>query len=155
MRQLRIKSNLCSNQKIRFTCINDYSLLNEENDSFEPGWINETKEEYSSSISEAFKYKSSKELDTYVYVGEHGSYSGNGYVYEFRGRLADIQTNLSELHQLGWIDNQTRAVIIQLSLYNPNVQLFTSATFLMEFLSTGGIYPSARFKPMSFYGKLL
>jgi hypothetical protein len=63
-------------------------------------------------------------LNTYVYIGDHGSYSGNGYVYEFRGRLIDIENNLSQLHQLKWIDNYTRAVLIQLSLYNPNVQLF-------------------------------
>ncbi|CAF3897839.1 unnamed protein product [Rotaria sordida] len=67
-----------------------------------------------------------------------------GYVYEFR-------SNLSKLHQLGWIDSQTRAIFIQLSLYNPNVQLFTSVTFLMEFLSTGEIYPQSRFEPMNFY----
>ena len=137
-------------EQLRSRCLNDYSLLNEEKDSFKPGWRNETTETYSSSIIESFQYKSNKELDTYVYVGDHGSYSGNGYVYEFRGRLTDLQSNLSTLHQLRWIDNQTRAVIIQFTLYNPNVQLFTAVTLLMELLSTGGIYPSARFEPISF-----
>ena len=45
-----------------------------------------------------------------------------------------------------------RAIIIQLSLYNPNVQLFTSVTFLSEFLSTGGIDSQSRFEPLNFYG---
>ncbi|CAF1667019.1 unnamed protein product, partial [Adineta ricciae] len=152
MRQLRVKSNLCSYQKLRSICINDYSLLNEEKNSFGLAWTNETTtEESSSSIIESFQYKSSEELDTYVYIGDHGTYSGNGYVYEFRGRLIDLQSNLSKLHQLRWIDNQTRAVIIQFSLYNPNVELFIAVTFIMEFLSTGGVYPSARFEPMTFY----
>ena len=154
MRQLRIKSDLCSLQNIRSTCLNDYSLSNEEKNSFEPGWLNETTNEYSSTIHQSFEYKSSKELDTYAYVGDHGSYSGNGYVYEFRGRLSDIQSNLSILYKLKWIDNYTRAVIIQLNLYNPNVELFTSATFLIEFLSTGGIYSQSHFEPMNFYGIL-
>jgi polycystin 1L2 len=155
MRQLRVKAQPCSYEKLRSRCLDDYSLLNEEKDSFEPGWTNETNGVYSSSIIEAFKYQSNEELDTYVYVGDHGSYSGNGYVYEFRGRLIDLQSNLSELHQLEWIDNQTRAVIIQFSLYNPNVELFTGVTFLMEFLSTGGISPSARVEPMNFYGNFI
>ncbi|CAF1191151.1 unnamed protein product [Adineta steineri] len=150
MRQLRVKSNLCSYQKLRLRCLNDYSLSNEEKDSFGLAWTNETTEESSSSIIESFQYKSSEELSTYVYVGDHGIYDGGGYVYEFRGRLADLQSNLSKLHQLEWINNQTRAVIIQFTLYNPNVELFTAVTFLMEFLSTGGLYPSARFEPMSF-----
>ena len=85
-------------------------------------------------------------------MGDHGSYSGNGYVYEFRGRLNEIQRNLSELHRLEWIDNSTRAIFIQMSLYNPNVQLFTSVMILAEILSTGGINPTARFEPMNFTG---
>ncbi len=146
---MRIKSNLCSYQKLRLNCLTDYSSFNEEKDSFEPGWqTNETTEIYSSSISQAFEYQSSTELDTYDY----GSYSGNGYVYEFRGRLNEIENNVSQLHQLEWIDNYTRAVIIQLSLYNPNVELFISMTFLTEFLSTGEVYPTSHFEPFKFEG---
>jgi hypothetical protein len=155
MRQLRIKSNLCSLKILNLTCQYDYSFSNEETGSFEPGWVNETTQIYSSSIYQSFLYNTSDQLDTYVYTGDHGSYSGGGYVYEFRGRLSDIQSNLSELHQLGWIDKLTRAIIIQLSLYNPNADLFTSATFLIEFLSTGGIDPQSRFEPMNFYSNFI
>jgi polycystin 2 len=155
IRQLRIKSNLCPSQKISTYCYEDYSLFNEEKYSFQPGWSNQTTQIYNSAINQAFQYQSSAELDTYVYVGDHGSYDGGGYVYEFRGRLIDLQSNLSELHQLGWIDNQTRAVIIQLTLYNPNSQLFTSVTLLTEFLSTGGLISQSRFEPIAFAGMLV
>jgi polycystin 1L2 len=148
MRQLRVQSTSCQVHK----CEYDYSSGNEEKQSYQPGWVNETVVKYSSSISEAFEYQSSKDLDTYVLVGDHGTYGGDGYVYEFLGRLSSLQSNLSSLHQLGWIDTQTRVVIIQLTLYNPNVQLFTSLTFLAEFLSTGGVYPTSRFEPFNFYG---
>jgi len=155
MRQLRIKSHSCPNQQFIniSTCQTDYSLSNEEKYSFQPAWmINQTTQKYSLTIQQSFQYKSNDVLDTFVYIGEHGKYSGNGYVYEFRGRLSDLRSNLSELHKLGWIDTKTRAVFIQLSLYNPNVQLFTSVTFLIEFLSTGGISPQARFEPINFSG---
>lgn len=155
MRQLRIKSDVCPVPSLRSRCTQDYSLFNEEKGSFSPGWMNASAEEHSSSIRRAFKYKSSDELDSYVCVGDHGKYSGGGYVYEFRGRLADLQSNLSELHRLGWVDGQTRAIIIQLSLYNPNVQLFTSVTFLIESLSTGGLSAQSRFEPLNFYGKIV
>ncbi len=155
MRQLRVKSNRCAWKYTNSTCQDDYSFSNEEKRSFEPGWFNETTQTYNSSIAQSFKYKSSDQLDTYVYMGDHHSYTGGGYVYEFRGRLAHLRSNLSELHRLGWIDHRTRAVIIQVNLYNPNAQLFTSVTFLAEFLSTGGIYPQSRFEPMNFYGKSL
>lgn len=152
MRQLRIKSDLCF---INSTCQYDYSFSNEEKRSFGPEWSNETTQGYSSSILRPFQYHSSDQLDTYVYIGDHQTYGGGGYVYEFRGRLSDIRSNISQLHQLGWIDKQTRAIIIQLNLYNPNVQLFTSVTFLIEFLSTGGIYPQFRAEPMNFHGNFI
>jgi len=81
MRQLRIKSNLCSNQRIISICQDDYSLLNEEKIFFKPKWIgegsNKEEEEYSSTIIKSFKYQ-----------------SDSGYVYEFRGSLLDLQNNI-------------------------------------------------------------
>ncbi|CAF1043359.1 unnamed protein product [Rotaria sordida] len=153
MRQLRVKTNLCSDQRIISKCKKDYSLFDEEKRLFQPGWINQIsiEIEYSSSILKAFKYTTSDKLDTYIYIGQHETYSGGGYIYEFRGRLLDLKSNLSKLHQLEWIDDKTRAIFIQLTLYNPNVQLFTSATFLVEFLSTSSISPTVRFEPLNFY----
>jgi hypothetical protein len=156
MRQLRVKSALCQSQTIRSICQGDYNLFNEEKRSFQPKWktSSEEEEEYSSTIMKAFKYQSEKELDSYIYVGEHETYNGGGYVYEFRGSLSDLQSNVFKLHELGWIDEKTRGIFLQISLYNPNVELFTSVTFLIEFLSTGGISPQLRIEPMNFYGIL-
>ncbi|CAF3781572.1 unnamed protein product [Rotaria sp. Silwood1] len=72
------------------------------------------------------------------------------YVYEFRGRLNYLRNNLLQFHQLNWIDSQTRAIIIQFTLYNSNSQLFISINLLTEFLSTGGIKSQSRFEPISF-----
>jgi hypothetical protein len=153
MRQLRIKSSLCQVQKIMRYCQDDYSFFNEDKQSFQPGWTaNQTTQIYSSSIDGAFIYQAGDELDTYINIGNHGTYNTGGYVYDYHGRLLDLQGNLSQLHQLEWIDDRTRAVIIQMSLYNPNSQLFTSATFLTEFLSTGGLFPESLFEPISFQG---
>lgn len=104
---------------------------------------------YSASIRKAFLYNNSDHLDTYTYIGEHATYGAGGYLYEFRGKMNDMLTNVSALKELSWLDMQTRAVIIQLSLYNPNVNLFTFVTILAEFIPTGGLYPSARFEPIS------
>jgi len=151
MRQLRIKTELCQTQIISI-CEPDYSFVNEEKSSFEPGWINQTTKISNSSINLAFIYQNGNEIDSNIIVGEYATYDSGGYIYEFRGRLSDLQNNISELQRLNWIDTQTRAVIIQLSLYNPNVQLFTSLIFLTEFLSTGGLVPQYSFQPISFQG---
>jgi hypothetical protein len=64
-----------------------------------------------------------------------------------------MQDNLTKLRELSWIDSQTRVIIIQLTLYNSNIQLFTSATFLIEFLSTGGVFPQSRFQPIDLHNE--
>ncbi|CAF1645338.1 unnamed protein product, partial [Adineta ricciae] len=151
MRQLRVKSELCDNQRIISLCEENYNLFNEDKHSFQPGWIINRTGVYGSSIIKAFQYETSDTLDTSKYIGEYATYSGGGYVYEFRGSLINLKTNISLLHQLEWIDQHTRAILIELTLYNSNVQLLTSVTLLTEFLSTGGVFPSSRFEPINFY----
>ncbi|CAF1423607.1 unnamed protein product, partial [Adineta ricciae] len=152
MRQLRVKAASCQMQHpIYSTCEYDYSFSQEDKRSYAPGWTNQTTQVYNAFIQKAFTYQSGDELDTYVYVGDYASYASGGYVYEYRGRSSDLQSNLSQLHQLGWIDDQTRAVIIQLTLYNPNVQLFTAVTVLAEFFSSSGVLTSSRFEPINLY----
>ncbi|CAF1643684.1 unnamed protein product [Adineta ricciae] len=152
IRQLRVQSTLCDNQRIVSLCENDYNYFNEEKRSFSPGWTNETNGEiFLSSIINAFHYSTSDQLDGSIFSGEYATYGGGGYVYQFRGSLAEIQTNLSLLHQLQWINQHTRAVFIQFTLYNPNVQLLISVILLVEFLSTSGAFPSVDFQPINFY----
>lgn len=132
MRQLRVRTELCSHQKLIDNCHYDYSFSNEEKRTFYPKWITEKEkdeEDYSSTILKAFQYQ---------------------YSYEFRGSLSALQSNLSRLRRLNWIDSKTRAIFIQLNLYNPNLQLFTSLTFVTEFFSTGFIQSQLQIEPMNF-----
>ena len=137
------------------SCEDGYSIFNEDRRSFNPGWsslYNSTVgswSNYSSSIKNAFLYNQSQNLDTYTYVGEHATYGAGGYVYAFRGKMSEMLANISTLKELSWMDVQTRGVIIQMSLYNPNVNLFIFVTLLAEFLPTGGVYTSARVEPIS------
>lgn len=137
------------------SCEADYSIFNEEQQSYNPGWssvYNSTVGRWnncSTSIQNAFMYNASSQLDTYSYTGDHATYGGGGYVYEFRGTMNEMLGNVSLLQNLSWIDIQTRAVIIQMSLYNPNINLFIFVTILAEFLPSGGVYPSARIEPLS------
>ena len=155
MRQLRVKASVCDDRRLSSMCLSDYSRSNEDTSiSYQPGWMNETSERYSRSIQRAFQYRTSDELDSYLYLGNHANYRGGGYVYEFRGSSVDLRSNLSMLRHLEWINKQTRAILIDLTLYNPNAQLFTSMTLIVEILATGGFFPSARFEPIQFYGTL-
>ena len=154
IRQIRIQNESCATTLSK-ECRDDFKWSNEEKRTFGPGWnlSSDSGVNVSAQIRKAFVYQSGDQLDSYIYVAPHHSYSSGGYVYECRGPLAQIQSNLSTLQQLSWIDGQTRAVFIQLSLYNPNVQLFTAVIMLIELLPTGGVFPHFRFEPISFLGQ--
>lgn len=135
-------------------CYGGYSGSNEETRPFYPGWsMNETQENVSSSVNKSFIYQTSEQLDSYFYIGQHGTYRSGGYVYEFRDSLEHLRNDMAELHRLGWIDRQTRAILIQMNLYNPNIPLFTSVALIVEILPSSGVYPSARIEPLDFNGK--
>lgn len=137
------------------SCENDYTFSDEDTNSYLPGWIqNTTINNFTTSITKAFQYQSGDQLDTYPYIGSLAEYGSGGYVYEFRGSLINLQSNLSELYRLNWIDGKTRAIIIQMSLYNPNIQLFTSVTLLVEVISTGQLISSSRFEPIDLQSKI-
>lgn len=136
-------------------CYDEYKFSNEDTRSYSPGWTMNATENYSAAITNAFIYQTSRELDTYFFIAEHGTYAGGGYVYEFRSSLSQINDDLTQLYQLGWIDRQTRAVLVRMSLYNPSIPLFTSATIIAELLPASGVFTSARFEPLDFDGKLL
>ena len=133
------------------SCEDDYSLLNEDQQSYTPGWLTLTNHTNSSTIANAFIYRTSRELDSYVYVGDHETYGSGGYVYEFRGDRENFLEDMIILRQLSWIDDRSRAVMIQLNLYNPNIDIYTSVTLLAEMTNIGEVFPRASIEPMQMY----
>lgn len=95
-----------------------------------------------------FKFLSSQELETYSLTGKLGTYGGGGYVIHLNGRVKEDQEKLKTIQKLGWIDKHTRAVILEFTSYNANVNLFTKCTVMAEFNEGGGITPKWSFEPM-------
>ena len=62
-----------------------------------------------------------------------------------------LESDLERLKQNGWIDRQTRAIFIEFTIYNPNINLFSSCLILFEFISTGQIISSSQFAPINLF----
>lgn len=139
-------------------CSADYNLLNEETSNFDVNWgvYNSNSSASSSSsassrVQASFKYRSALNLNGFLYTGAYASYSGGGYVYEMRGSRAEIIGNITQLQTSNWIDRQTRAIFVEFTVYNPNINLFSYCTILFEFLPTGNIVSSYTFLPMNLF----
>ena len=102
-------------------------------------------------VYNAFQYRTASNLNGYPVVGTVETYWGGGYVYEMRGQKSYLQGNLTLLQQNNWIDRQTRAIIIEFSIFNPNVNLIAAAEIVIEILPTGCFVPTARFDPINLF----
>ena len=77
-----------------------------------------------------FNIKSAGQLETYPTIGKLGEYGGGGYIIRLKGAQKDIQDTFKKLQSLRWIDKYTRAVMVEFSVYNANVNLFATATII-------------------------
>ena len=80
------------------------------------------------------------------------TYNGGGFIANL-----DINKNISEaiireLKDNLWIDRQTRAVFVEFTIYNPNVDLFAYVTLVAEFLPGGGATHFATIQIIQAYG---
>ena len=139
-------------------CVEDYSMLREDQNNYTYGWraFNSSyKPTYSwERVYRAFQYRTVSDLNGYPVIGSYNSYWGGGYVYEMRGQKSYLQGNVTLLQLNNWIDRQTRAVIVEFSIFNPNINLVGVAEIIVEFLPTGSILTSSRFDPINLFTNL-
>ena len=64
-------------------------------------------------------------------------YDGGGYVANLGYTNNTARPIISNLRKFGWIDRQTRAILLQFSIYNPNTGYLGIATYYYEILPTG------------------
>ena len=151
------KINYHFDSSIKF-CDEEYSVLYQVKDPHHYQW-----QTYNSSFSplssdqdvySAFQYTKSSQIDSYPYAGIVNTYMGGGYVFKMNNLGYDqsiLKANLDNLKQNGWIDRQTRAVFVEFTIYNPNVNLFSNCLILFEIISTGQIISSSQFSPINLF----
>lgn len=84
-------------------------------------------------------------------TGFYTTYGGGGYIASF-----DINRNfsidlLNELYEHLWIGRQTRAVMLEFTLYNGATNLFIYNVFIVDFPETGGAFTSYSIYPLRVY----
>ncbi|XP_046550027.1 uncharacterized protein LOC124259855 [Haliotis rubra] len=148
MRQLRVKTGQCSTINVMSSaivqCNEDYSMLNEDKKSYGTRW---SPYDLTTLARKEYIYTPASELNGYPYWGLLGVYGGGGYVVELRGSKEKLDKAMTSLKEENWIDKYTRAVFVEFTVYNPQVNLFAICTIVAEFPSSGGVLASYRFEP--------
>jgi len=173
MRQLRIKDDTCVLQpafkRLINHCRDDYNWADDDTKDYDPGWVlpdpverNETSDwnrdaMYCKLIGEKnaalngkkhspWIYRDSVELKNGPYAGTLTMYKGGGYTFTFRRSRKKTERLLKILENLEWIDTKTRAMFIEFTLYNANVNLFGSVIMLVEWMAAGSAITRAEVK---------
>ena len=70
-----------------------------------------------------YEFRSEEEREAYSLNSDIRMYSGGGYELKMKGQIAKLKEKLELLQNNYWIDNRTRALVTEFSVYNPQVNI--------------------------------
>ncbi|KAM6940301.1 polycystin-2 isoform 1-T1 [Xenentodon cancila] len=138
LRQVKVRNESCSIHKdLRDEvqdCYNIYTPSNEDTSSFGP------------KNGTAWLYTTESEMNGSSHWGQVSKYGGGGYYQDLSRTKEESAVQLQFLKNHLWLDRGTRAVFLDFSVYNGNINLFCIARLLVEFPATGGVVTSWQFQ---------
>uniref|UniRef100_A0A1B6CMV5 Uncharacterized protein n=1 Tax=Clastoptera arizonana TaxID=38151 RepID=A0A1B6CMV5_9HEMI len=138
IRQVRVRNDSCTvlpEFKNRFAaCYGTYNQANEDKAPFGFQLPNT-----------AWTYRSDSEVGSHTYSTDIAKYGGGGYYVDLNTTYRDSMSQIEELQEYIWINRGTRAVFIDFTTYNANINLFCMVKIIFEVLPTGGVLPSFDF----------
>ncbi|GMR47701.1 hypothetical protein PMAYCL1PPCAC_17896, partial [Pristionchus mayeri] len=111
-------------------------------EAYTVGWAEPTTKN-SNFTRQEYTYRSAKELEGSMIIGNMDYYTGGGYAWDIVGTASDLTNQMKRMEREGWVDENTRAIIIEFSMYNAQVNYFAVIQLLIEKPPDGALYPSA------------
>uniref|UniRef100_A0A1A8FJE0 Polycystin-2 n=3 Tax=Nothobranchius korthausae TaxID=1143690 RepID=A0A1A8FJE0_9TELE len=138
LRQVKVHNESCSihedlQDEVK-DCYNIYTSSNEDTSSFGP------------KNGTAWVYTTESGMNGSSYWGHVSNYGGGGYYQDLFRTKEESASQLQFLKDHLWLDRGTRAVFLDFSVYNRNINLFCVTRLLVEFPATGGVETSWQFQ---------
>ncbi|KAI4805593.1 hypothetical protein KUCAC02_010197 [Chaenocephalus aceratus] len=118
-------------------CHAPYSWDLEDMGSYDPGWNHLVKENVSRSTFSPWTYQTETQLRAHPFWGKMVLYRGGGFVAEISPDSQNASRTLEYLFRNTWLDAYTRAIFVEFTVYNANVNLFCIVTLLLETTAVG------------------
>ncbi|XP_078407378.1 polycystin-2-like protein 1 [Cetorhinus maximus] len=137
IRQIRVRNNSCSIheyfRKMFKNCYDAYSFSTEDRSPF------------GLKTGVEWEYRLPNNEFELWHWGRLGTYDNGGYIFELAQDKVASFGKITRLKSKLWLDSGSRAVFIDFTVYNANVNLFNAIRLLVEFPATGGAIPSSEF----------
>ncbi|XP_032051683.1 polycystic kidney disease protein 1-like 2 [Aythya fuligula] len=154
IRQVRVKGDTCplspKLQSVIRECHAPYSLQTEDTSDYGEHW-NTSVSANSSDLSSAWQYQSQSELRGQPVWGKLAVYRGGGYVIHLGTDPDNASRILQYLFNNVWLDTFTRAVFVEFTVYNANVNLFCIISLMFETNALGAFFTSAELQSVRLY----
>ncbi|KAK2530103.1 Pkd1l2 [Columba guinea] len=154
IRQVRVKGDTCpispKLQHVMQECHAPYSLQTEDTADYGEHW-NSSVSDNSSDLSSAWQYQSQSQLRGQPSWGKLAIYRGGGYVIHLGTDPKNASRILQYLFDNVWLDTFTRAVFVEFTVYNANVNLFCLISLMFETNALGAFFTSAELQSIRLY----
>ncbi|XP_068549884.1 polycystin-1-like protein 3 [Anas acuta] len=154
IRQVRVKGDTCplspKLQSVIRECHAPYSLQTEDTSDYGEHW-NTSVSANSSDLTSAWQYQSQSELRGQPVWGKLAVYRGGGYVIHLGTDPNNASRILQYLFNNVWLDTFTRAVFVEFTVYNANVNLFCIISLMFETNALGAFFTSAELQSVRLY----
>ncbi|XP_014797628.1 PREDICTED: polycystic kidney disease protein 1-like 2 [Calidris pugnax] len=154
IRQVRVKGDTCpispKLQHVLRECHAPYSLQTEDTADYGEHW-NASVFDNSSDLSSAWHYQSQSKLRGHPIWGKLAIYRGGGYTIHLGTDPKNASRILQYLFNNVWLDTFTRAVFVEFTVYNANVNLFCIISLMFETNALGAFFTSAELQSVRLY----
>ncbi|NWX49923.1 PK1L2 protein, partial [Steatornis caripensis] len=154
IRQVRVKGDTCpispKLQHVIQECHAPYSLQTEDTSDYGEHW-NTLVFDNSSDLSSAWQYQSQSKLQGHPSWGKLAIYRGGGYLIHLGTDPKNASRILQYLFNNVWLDTFTRAVFVEFTVYNANVNLFCIISLMFETNALGAFFTSAELQSVRLY----
>nr|XP_060644320.1 polycystin-1-like protein 2 [Anolis sagrei ordinatus] len=154
IRQVRVKSGTCPiDPKLQLTvreCRAPYSFDTEDTMDYGVYW-NVSSLDNSTELGSAWQYQSQSELRGHPIWGKLAVYRGGGYVIHLGTDSQNASRILQYLFDNTWLDIFTRAVFVEFTVYNANVNLFCIVSLMFETNALGAFFTRAELQSVRLY----
>ncbi|CDQ64741.1 unnamed protein product [Oncorhynchus mykiss] len=141
LRQVRVQKNSCriarSMRQAVPDCHAPYSWEVEDMGSYGPGWNRSASENTSKTLRSPWQYQTQARLRAQPIWGSVVLYRGGGFVVDLGPDSQNASSTLQYLFDNTWLDMFTRAVFVEFTVYNANVNLFCIVTLILETTAVG------------------
>ncbi|XP_021075889.1 polycystic kidney disease protein 1-like 2 [Mus pahari] len=154
IRQVRVRESSCAvAQQLQDSldgCRGPYSLDAEDLADYGEGW-NASAHSNSHGFPWAWRYQSQSQRCGYPKWGKLTVYGGGGYAVPLGTDHQSASRILQYLFDNSWLDAQTRAVFVEFTVYNANVNLFCTVTLTLETSGLGTFFSHVTLQSLRLY----